>query len=163
MKTRSVHAARLAAILAAALVISAPVVVFGQPATSTPPTVKASSTKARSKHVKAARKDELQEHLALMTERLKLTDEQREKVRPILQAHMDQARELRAQYKGKTGTPEAKAALKKAHEDLHADMDAKLAQVLTPDQMAEFKKMQAEHMAKEGKEGAKEEKEEGEK
>jgi hypothetical protein len=84
--------------------------------------------------------DERMEH---MTKRLKLTDEQKVKVKPILMDQMTKMHELRAKYEGK---PEGKAAMDKERKELWADADEKLALVLNADQVTELKKMRAEHM-----------------
>jgi Spy/CpxP family protein refolding chaperone len=122
---------------------------------------KSTSSESHKHHKDAAdEQKEMNKHIQKLTKSLKLTDEQVEKVKPILEAHMAAANELHAKYEGQPSTPESKAEMKKAHEDLHADTDAKLAQVLTADQMVKYKKMMAKRMKKEE---AKEEKEEKEK
>ena len=129
----------------------------------------AASTKSTShvskRHAKGSAADEQNEmnrRLQKMTQRLKLTPDQVVKVKDIMQAHATEASELRAKYKGQTATAENRAAMEKAHKDLHANLDAKLAQVLTADQMSEYKAMRAEHMKREGtKEEEKEEAKEG--
>ena len=93
-----------------------------------------------------------------LTARLKLTDEQVPKVQAIMEAKRAEVAEFRAKYKGQPVTPESKAAMEKAQRDFHADTDAKLAQVLTPSQMTEYKKMRHEHMKKDWSKGEKEEK-----
>ena len=145
--------------LAAALVLGVPVVAVAQPAAPATTKTKATSavTKKRVKGDAAEDQNEMNRHLQEMTKRLKLTEDQAAKVKSIMVAHETQAGELRAKYKGQPVTAESKAEMKKAHEDLHADTEAKLAQVLTPEQMTAWKKMRAEHLKKEG---AKEEKEE---
>jgi len=91
----------------------------------------------------------MNEHLAKMTERLKLSDDQVAKVREIMQSKMGEMKALRAKYKGQPSTPENKAAMEKDHQALHASIEEKLATVLSAEQMTEYKKMSAEHMKKE--------------
>jgi len=150
--------------LTAALILGVTAVAFGQPAAPATSETKATAT-ATKKHASreaAEDKNEMNKHLQQMTKRLKLTDDQAAKVKSIMEAQRAQASELRAKYKGQPVTTESKAEMKKAREDLRADTEAKLSQVLTPDQMTEWKKLRAEHMKKEGKE-EKEEAKEGQK
>ena len=143
----------------AALVLGLPAVAGAQASSPAGAAPKPASTVSR-KHAKggaAEEQNEKSERLQRMTQRLKLNDEQVAKVKSIFEAQIVQMTELRAKYKGQPTTPENRAAMEKARKDLHADTDAKLAQVLTADQMTEYTKMRAEHMKKEG---AKEEKEE---
>jgi Spy/CpxP family protein refolding chaperone len=144
----------------AAFVLGTSIVVVAQTAAPTPAASK-SAPAVPKKHTRggaAEEQNEMSRHFQKMTQRLKLTDDQVAKVKPIMQAQWAESNELRAKYKGRPATPENKAALEKAREDLHASSEAKLAQVLSADQMTEFKKMRAEHMKKEGTE--KDEKEE---
>jgi len=158
-----------------ALILGAPAVVMAQesPATKAPDKpaeAKAASEKVEAKAVeaktetkateKAEEKTEsnateksaddrakmMSERFDRMTKSLKLTDEQKEKVRPIMVEEMTRARAMREKFEGKPMTAETHAAMEKEHKELWAEEDAKLAQVLTPDQMTELKKMRAEHM-----------------
>lgn len=145
----------------AAFVLALSAVVVAQASAAASTTPKSTSTVTR-KHARGGAADEqneMSEHLQKMTERLKLTDDQAAKVKAIMQAQWTASSELRAKYKGQPVTAENKAAMVKARKDLHADTEAKLAQVLTADQMAEYKKMRTEHMK--GKEKEKDEKDEG--
>jgi Spy/CpxP family protein refolding chaperone len=124
----------------AALVLGLPVVAGAQTSTPAPAKAKSASTVAK-RHAKrgaAEEQKEQSERLQQMTQRLKLTDDQVAKVKSIFEAQKVQATELRAKFKGQSTTPENKAAMEKAHKDLHADTEAKLAQVLTADQMTEY-------------------------
>ena len=89
---------------------------------------------------------ERDEHFQKMTKRLKLTDDQAARMKTIMQAQWTESSEMRARYKGQPATPENKATMEKARKNLHAETDAKMAQVLNADQMTEYKKMRAEHM-----------------
>ena len=155
--SRSLSVVRpLVLVALAAFVLGVPVVARAQTSAPAPAKTKSTSTVAM-EHSKESAAEEQKERLQQMTQRLKLTEDQAAKVKSIFEAQKVQATELQAKYKGQPTTPENKAAMEKAHKDIHADTDAKLAQVLTADQMTEYKKMRAEHMKKEG---AKEEKEE---
>ena len=81
-------------------------------------------------------------HLQMLSEKLNLTEDQRAKLKPILQ---DQARQMKAVRDDPSLTPEQKAAKKKAiHETTHDQINA----VLTPEQQEKFKEMKREGMEK---------------
>ena len=81
-------------------------------------------------------------HLQMLTEKLNLTDEQKTKLRPILQ---DQEQQLKAVHEDTSLTQEQKHAKKTAiHESFHQQINA----VLTPEQQIKFKQMQQEAMEK---------------
>ena len=81
-------------------------------------------------------------HLQMLSEKLNLTEDQKAKLKPILE---DQAEQLRSLRNDTSLTPEQKAAKKKAiHETTHDQINA----VLTPDQQAKFKEMKHEGMEK---------------
>jgi len=81
-------------------------------------------------------------HLQMLSEKLNLTEDQKAKLKPILE---DQAEQLRSLRNDTSLTPEQKAAKKKAiHESTHDQINA----VLTPDQQARFKEMKHEGMEK---------------
>jgi len=81
-------------------------------------------------------------HLQMLSEKLNLTEDQKAKVKPILE---DQVQQLRSVRDDSSLTPEQKAAKKKAiHETTHDQINA----VLTPDQQAKFKEMKHEGMEK---------------
>lgn len=147
--SRSQHFVRpLILAAAAALVLGMPVLIAAP--------VSAATSAKHKEHSAADEQKEFNAHLQKMTESLKLSPDQAAKVKAIMQDQMAQKDALRAKYKGLPMTTENKAAMQQAHKDLHADTDAKLAQVLTADQMAQYNKMSAERMKKH--ESAKEEK-----
>lgn len=81
-------------------------------------------------------------HLQMLSEKLNLTDEQKAKLKPILQ---DQAQQLKAVHDDTSLSPEQKTAKKKAiHESFHDRINA----VLTLEQQAKFKEMKHEDMEK---------------
>jgi hypothetical protein len=160
LTSRSLNVVRTLVLAAvSAIVVGIPAIVGAQTPAPTP-AVKQSSAAATRKQARSTvgkEQSEQSERLQKMIQRLKLTDEQVAKVKSILADKQVQADQLRAKFKGQTATPESKAAMEKAHKDLRADTDAKLAQVLSADQMAEYKTIRGEHRKHEG---AKEEKEE---
>lgn len=144
----------LALATAAALMLVAPAARAEQGST-------AASTKSAaeaSKHAKH-QQDEMNEHVAKLTKELKLTPDQQVKVKDIVQTMWTQKQEFHAKYKDTPSTPEAKLEMEKAHQELHASIEASFAQVLTPEQMTEYKKMNAEHMKKKAAKVEKAEKE----
>jgi len=78
-------------------------------------------------------------HLQMLSEKLNLTDDQKGKLKPILQ---DQEQQLRTVNDDTSLTQEQKTAKKKAlHESFHEQINA----VLTPEQQAKLKEMKHEH------------------
>jgi Spy/CpxP family protein refolding chaperone len=81
-------------------------------------------------------------HLQMLTEKLNLTDEQKAKIKPILE---DQEHQLKAIREDTSLSQEQKSAKKKAiHESFHGQINS----VLTPEQQAKFKQMKQEAMEK---------------
>jgi Spy/CpxP family protein refolding chaperone len=81
-------------------------------------------------------------HLQMLTEKLNLTDEQKAKLKPVLQ---DQDQQLKAVRDDTSLSQEQKSAKKKAiHESFHEQINS----VLTPEQQAKFKQMKQEAMEK---------------
>jgi len=79
------------------------------------------------------------QHLQMLSEKLNLTDDQKAKVKPILQ---DQMQQMKAVHEDSSLTQEQKRAkMKSIHESLHEQINA----VLTPEQQVKFKQMGQEH------------------
>jgi Spy/CpxP family protein refolding chaperone len=74
-------------------------------------------------------------HLQMLTEKLNLTDEQRTKLKPILQ---DQSQQQQAVHDDTSLSPEQKTAKIKA---IHASFRAQISAVLTPEQQAKLQEM----------------------
>lgn len=95
----------------------------------------------------------MERQIAGMKERLKLTDDQETKVKPILAESAKKMMELR--QKGERGQPpseEMQAAMKKNREETNQ----KLSEVLSKEQMTEYEKMMSERRRggpREGKRG----------
>jgi Spy/CpxP family protein refolding chaperone len=77
-------------------------------------------------------------HLQMFTEKLNLTDEQRTKLKPILQ---DQAQQVKAVRDDTALSQEQKTAKMKA---IHASFHDQINAVLTPEQQAKLKEMKHE-------------------
>ena len=157
----------LVLVAGAAFILGLPIVAMASASGPAAASTKSTShvSKRHAKGSAAEEQNEMSRRLQKMTQRLKLTPDQVVRVKEIMQAHATEASELRAKFKSQPATAETKSAMEKAHKELHADTDARLAQVLTADQMSEYKLMRAEHMKREGmkeeKEEAKEEAKEG--
>ena len=119
-----------------------------------------SNATATKQNVRGNKAEEQNERIQKMAKRLKLSDDQVAKVQSIMQAGWTEMSDLRAKYDSQPRTPENKAAMEQARKDLHEKTQASLAQVLTADQMTEFKKMRAEHKHGEWGKGEKGEKDE---
>src|SRR5439155_5058838 len=127
----------LAVVTAVACVLCASMVASARGSAAAPtPTKSTAVTKSPARAAAAERENELNEHLQQMTERLKLTDDQAAKVRVILETRSARMHRIHATYNAQLGTPENKDTMERAQQRLHAEMGAKLARVLTPDQMA---------------------------
>lgn len=82
------------------------------------------------------------QHLQMLSEKLNLTDDQKAKLRPILQ---DQMQQMKAAREDSSLSQEQKRAkMKSIHESLHEQINA----VLTPEQQAKFTQMRQEQMEK---------------
>jgi protein CpxP len=77
-------------------------------------------------------------HLQMLTEKLNLTDEQRTKLKPILQ---DQSQQQQAVHDDTSLSPEQKTAKMKS---IHASFRDQISAVLTPEQQAKLKEMKHE-------------------
>ena len=79
------------------------------------------------------------QHLQMLSEKLNLTDDQKAKLKPILQ---DQMQQMKAVHEDSSLSPEQKRSKAKSiHESFHDQINA----VLTPEQQTKFKEMQQEH------------------
>ena len=81
-------------------------------------------------------------HLQMLAEKLNLTDEQKAKLKPILQ---DQSQQLKALHDDTSLSPEQKTAKKKS---IHESFQDQINAVLTPEQQTKFKEMKHETMEK---------------
>ena len=93
-------------------------------------------------------KDEVQRQLKTMSQQLKLTPDQRDKAKAILMDQASQLKQMRTKYAGMEKNDANKAAMKKDVEDLRDATDAKMAEVLSADQMTQYKAMREAQKAK---------------
>ncbi len=82
------------------------------------------------------------QHLQMLSEKLNLTDDQKAKLKPILQDQMQQMKAVRED--SSLSQEQKRAKMKSIHESLHDQINA----VLTPEQQAKFKQMRQEQMEK---------------
>lgn len=114
-----------------------------------PPAVPAApAMPALSDSARAAVRAQVSKELKTMADTLKLTQEQRDKARPILLDHAYKLRQLRDKYAGMERTPENRAAMQKEAASLREATDAKLTALLTGDQMTAFKRWREEGMGR---------------
>lgn len=86
------------------------------------------------KHAGMQRAESADQHLQMLSEKLNLTDDQKAKLKPILQ-------QMKAVREDSSLSEEQKRAkMKPIHESLHDQINA----VLTPEQQAKFKQMRQE-------------------
>ena len=92
-------------------------------------------------------KDDVQARLAAMKEKLKLTPDQEEKIKPLLQAQAEKLKGIHDKYLNKTDDASKKAKMdevRAAKRDLHD----KLGGILSKEQMADWEKMRDESAQK---------------
>ena len=94
------------------------------------------------KHAGMQRGESADQHLQMLSEKLNLTDDQKAKLRPILQGQMQQMKAVRED--SSLSEEQKRAKMKPIHESLHDQINA----VLTPEQQAKFKQMRQEQMQK---------------
>jgi hypothetical protein len=138
--------------------LSFPLIARAQGSTppATPPSMPSTSAMTEQMHkatgmsdsAKAAWKSDVQHQLKQMGEQLKLTPQQQASVKPILTEHATQVKQLRDKYAPMARTAANKEAMTKEMQSLRDATDAKLAGVLSADQMTQYKKMRDEQMAK---------------
>jgi periplasmic protein CpxP/Spy len=83
-----------------------------------------------------------EQHLQMLSEKLNLTDDQKAKLKPILEDEMQQMKAVRED--SSLSQEQRRAKMKSIHESLHEQINA----VLTPEQQAKFKQMRQEQMEK---------------
>jgi len=82
------------------------------------------------------------QHLQMLSEKLSLTDDQKAKLKPILQDQMQQMKAVRED--SSLSQEQKRAKMQSIHESLHDQINA----VLTPEQQVKFKQMRQEQMEK---------------
>jgi protein CpxP len=86
----------------------------------------------------------VQQRLDKLTEDLKLTDDQKPKVKEVLEEQGKKMQEMRGDSSISREDRQAK------YQELRKDTEKKMKEILTPDQMEKFKKIQQEEMRKKG-------------
>lgn len=126
-------------ILTILIVLTASLLLAGQtyPATQTPPSTPQQGS-AMAGHADASP----EAHLQMLSQKLNLTDDQKAKVKPILE---DQAQQMKAVRDDTSLSPEQKKAKKKV---IHESVDDQIESVLTPEQQTKWTQMKQEHMEK---------------
>jgi protein CpxP len=94
------------------------------------------------KHAGMQRGESADQHLQMLSEKLNLTDDQKAKLKPILQDQMQQMKAVRED--SSLSEEQKRAKMKPIHDTLHDQINA----VLTPEQQAKFKQMRQEQMQK---------------
>ncbi len=82
------------------------------------------------------------------TERLALSEQQAEQIRPILQENREKRGLLRDQYQRESPAPSTMSYFSKEREDLRQKTEKRLATLLTDKQMTEYGKMEKEEREK---------------
>jgi periplasmic protein CpxP/Spy len=94
------------------------------------------------KHAGMQHGESADQHLQMLSEKLNLTDDQKAKLKPILQGQVQQMKAARED--SSLSEEQKRAKMKSIHESLHDQINA----VLTPEQQAKFKQMRQEQMQK---------------
>jgi len=109
-----------------------------------------SQTPTPDKHPGLHHEESADQHLQMLSEKLNLTDDQKAKLRPILQDQMLQMKAVRED--SSLSEEQKRAKMKSIHESSHDQINA----VLTPEQQAKFEQMRKEQMEKhKGMQGSK--------
>jgi hypothetical protein len=93
---------------------------------------------------RASIRAEITRQLQQMADSLKLSPDQKEQARPILMDHANQLRQLRNKYVAMPKTPANRQAMVKEAAAIRSSTDARLAKVLSADQMTTFRRMRDE-------------------
>ena len=94
------------------------------------------------KHAGMQHGESADQHLQMLSEKLNLTDDQKAKLKPILQGQVQQMKAARED--SSLSEEQKRAKMKSIHESLHDQINA----VLTPEQQAKFEQMRKEQMEK---------------
>jgi septal ring factor EnvC (AmiA/AmiB activator) len=90
------------------------------------------------------RKEQLQQRLQQVKDRLNLTPEQAEQVRPILTEEVESLRALREKYNGSGQDRRTRMKMGRELRSIRSTADDKLKKVLSKQQMDEWKKIREE-------------------
>ena len=90
---------------------------------------------------------QVHERFEEVKQRLALTPEQVEQVRPVLEEEAGKLKALRARYTGGNQSRRAKVALARELRDIQTAADGRLRKILSSEQMDELKKIREERRA----------------
>lgn len=90
----------------------------------------------------------LEEQFDRIKERLALSEQQAEEIRPILEESRDKIQALREKYQEQSRSRSSMEAFRAEMEDLRTETDESLASVLTDAQLEEYRNMQGERREK---------------
>jgi hypothetical protein len=91
-----------------------------------------------------ARSEAVRERIAEMKERLQLTPEQEATIRPIVEAHLAQLRELRSSLNAQSTAQQKRDVARRAR-TLHTEFATQVDAHLTPEQRATWKTLRGEN------------------
>ena len=86
----------------------------------------------------------LEEQFDQIHERLALSDQQAEEIRPILEESRDKMRELREKYRDQARSRSTMESFRAEMEELRTETDERLTTVLTDAQIEEYREMERE-------------------
>ena len=92
----------------------------------------------------AERREAVKQRIAEMKERLQLTPQQEQTIRPLVEAHVAKLREVRSSLGEQPTRDQKRDAARKVHE-LSAEFSKQVQAQLTPEQQEEWKKLREEN------------------
>jgi hypothetical protein len=141
MKIVNVNRGVMTMAVAAATLLGAGVAFAQEPAASAPPTQTQAQAQATQPQMEQAR-----ERLQQIKDRLQLTPEQAEQVRPVFVEEIQQLKAVRDKYKSDDGDQNRRAKMKMGREmrGIQKATDDKLQKILSAQQMDQMKKIREE-------------------
>jgi hypothetical protein len=104
----------------------------------------AATSSAAAQNAGQTQGERIEQRLAQMKERLQLTPEQVEQVKPILADEMQALKNLRDQYDGGGQSRRGRLKLARQARDIQSKSDERLKKILSKSQMDELKKIREE-------------------
>ncbi len=92
-------------------------------------------------------REEVQQRLERIKERLALTPQQVEQMRPVLEDEVRRLKAVREKYDGSGQSRRARREIARELRDIRSAADERLQKILTEQQMAEMKKIREERRA----------------
>lgn len=92
-------------------------------------------------------KERIEQRIDDLKERLALTPEQIEQIRPVLEDELRKAQAVRQKYSGSTQSRRTRLKMARELKEIQSSADDRLRKILTKEQMNELKKIREERRA----------------